>query len=130
LYVGDQVSLEVISPPEANLKGDKLQVQVEGTEGTNATDLSPVNSPYGIAGRYQATLTWAWDTSGLQPGDYTWISPSSRPASTGMNPSPWDLPQTSRRLSQAKWAYRNRLLHRLLHHRHRRRGRDCPRWRR
>ena len=39
LYVGDQVSFEVISPPGADLKGKSLQVQVSGTQ---AKKLGPV----------------------------------------------------------------------------------------
>jgi hypothetical protein len=69
LFVGDQVSWEVIAPAEADLSGESVTVsinqQVEGAYG-------PLEfSPFGIQGRMQATFTWAWDTTGLEPGPYT-----------------------------------------------------------
>ncbi len=68
LYVGDLVSLEVIAPPGASLEEANLTVQVNGPEGTT---LGPAGfAPFGIAGRFQATLTWAWDTTMLEPGDH------------------------------------------------------------
>lgn len=66
--MGDQVSMEVISPPGADLKGKSLQVQVGGTQGKR---LGPVGfGPFGLGDRFQATLIWAWDTCGLSPGHY------------------------------------------------------------
>ncbi len=63
LYVGDQVSFEVITPTDFDTHEKKVEVrlgeQLIGTAGFN---------PYGIAGRQQATLWWAWDTSMLEPG--------------------------------------------------------------
>ena len=63
LYVGDQVSFEVITPTDFDTHEKKVEVrlgdQLIGTAGFN---------PYGIAGRQQATLWWAWDTSMLAPG--------------------------------------------------------------
>jgi hypothetical protein len=68
LYVGDQVSMEVISPPGVDLKGKSLQVQLGGPQGTR---LGPVSfAPFGLGNRYQATLLWAWNTQGLAPGRY------------------------------------------------------------
>ncbi len=68
LYVGDQVSFEVIAPPETNLRGRSAVVEVQGVEDAV---FGPVEfERYGIAGRVQSTMTWAWDTSGLLPGDY------------------------------------------------------------
>jgi hypothetical protein len=68
LFVGDLVSLEVIAPP--NFIIDDAEVWVEIGAGEPVT-LGPVEfSPFGIAGRNQATFMWAWDTSGLHPGDY------------------------------------------------------------
>jgi len=68
LYVGDQVSLEVISPPGLDVKDADLQVQVDSPDGPN---LGPVKfGTWGIAGRYQATLLWAWDTTGQNPGSH------------------------------------------------------------
>ena len=63
LYVGDQVSFEVITP--TGFDTDEKQVEVKLDDnliGTSAFD------PYGIAGRQQATLWWLWDTSALEPG--------------------------------------------------------------
>ena len=68
LFVGDQVSFEVIAPEEAEMDGRSARVSLS----------QPVQKEigvaefgdFGIAGRNQATLTWAWDTRGLRPGDY------------------------------------------------------------
>jgi hypothetical protein len=69
LYVGDRVSLEVVAPPDANLKGQKAEARVDGAQGTL---LGPVDfANYGIGARLQATMLWAWDTSGLEPGPHT-----------------------------------------------------------
>jgi len=67
LYIGDQVSLEVIA--ESDDDWQELQVQVEAPEGIT---IGPTDfGTHGIARRPQATLLWAWDTSGLSAGDYT-----------------------------------------------------------
>jgi hypothetical protein len=69
LYVGDQVSLEVIPPPGVDVKHANLLVQVDPPDGPN---LGPVSfSPWGIQGRDQATLLWVWDTKGQLPGAHT-----------------------------------------------------------
>jgi hypothetical protein len=68
LYVGDQVSLEIIAPRNADMEGQRVEVQVEGSQ---PDSLGPVDfGRFGIGGRSQATLLWAWDTSGLPAGDY------------------------------------------------------------
>jgi hypothetical protein len=68
LFSGDLVSLEVIAPPGSDMKDKKVQVELLGDR---PVDLgSAVFGAFGIGGRSQATLTWAWDTSGLAPGDY------------------------------------------------------------
>ncbi|OGO26398.1 MAG: hypothetical protein A2W33_10775 [Chloroflexi bacterium RBG_16_52_11] len=68
LYVGDQVSFEIIAPEGANLNGRTAQVSVSQPDqkllGTAEF------AGFGIAGRTQATLTWAWDTRNLEAGDY------------------------------------------------------------
>lgn len=74
LYVGDQVSLEVIAPQEADLQDNQVQVQV-GDHDLGSADFKP----YGLVGRLQATLLWAWNTSDLQPGAYT-LTFSVKPA--------------------------------------------------
>jgi hypothetical protein len=69
LYAGDQVSLEVIAPPGSNLKGKSVLVEVNGP---GETTLGPEQfGRFGIGGRYQATFWWAWDTRGLEAGDYS-----------------------------------------------------------
>ena len=69
LYVGDQVSIEVISPPGLELKDASLQVQVDPPNGPY---LDPANfAAWGIQGRDEATLLWAWDTRELDPGTHT-----------------------------------------------------------
>jgi hypothetical protein len=68
LYVGDQVSIEVIAPPGLDLEEKEVQIEVEET----ATELGSTGfGPHGIGGRFQATLTWGWDTRDLEPGDYS-----------------------------------------------------------
>ena len=66
LYAGDQVSFEVISPTGFDAHGKKVEVR-QGDKLIGTADFNP----YGIAGRQQATLWWAWDTSALDPGVYT-----------------------------------------------------------
>lgn len=63
LYIGDQVSFEIITPTGFDTKGREVEIQLgEQVIGKAAF------TPYGIAGRQQATLWWAWDTSALEPG--------------------------------------------------------------
>jgi len=66
LYVGAQVSFEVLLPDDDQAPPGMLTIrlgdQVLGQAGFG---------PYGIEGRVQATLWWAWDTSWLEPGVYT-----------------------------------------------------------
>jgi len=69
LYVGDQVSFEVISPPGLDVKDANLRVQVDPPGGPN---LGPVNfAAWGIQGRYEAPMIWVWDTQNLDPGAHT-----------------------------------------------------------
>jgi hypothetical protein len=66
LYVGDQVSLEVIAP-QALAGETSVTVGVDESE----TKLGPQKfGLYGIAGRTQATLWWVWDTAGLAAGEH------------------------------------------------------------
>jgi hypothetical protein len=81
LYVGDLVSIEVISPAGLDLSEANLQVQVDPPTGPN---LAPVKfAAWGIQGRQEATLLWGWDTQdqlvgahtlafSVQPQGYTW----------------------------------------------------------
>ena len=68
LYAGDRVSFEVIAPEGAIMEGRQAVIEVEGVEGAK---FDPAEfARFGIAGRVQATLFWAWNTSGLPPGNY------------------------------------------------------------
>jgi hypothetical protein len=69
LYAGDQVSWEVIAPVEVDLSGQTVSVWVDEQV---EEPFGPLEfSPFGIQGRMQATFTWAWDTTALEPGPYT-----------------------------------------------------------
>lgn len=69
LYVGDQVSFEVISPPGVDVKNANVQLQVDPPTGPN---LGPVNfGAWGIQGRQEATLLWVWDTRNQEPISHT-----------------------------------------------------------
>jgi len=67
--VGDQVSLEVISPPGLDVKNASVRVQIDPPDGPtlNWADFSA----WGIEGRYEASMIWAWDTRNLNPGTHT-----------------------------------------------------------
>ncbi len=103
LYVGDQVSLEIVSPPGLSLKDANLQVQVDPPDGLN---LGPVNfGPWGIQGREEATLLWVWDTRHLEPGRHT-LAFSIQPQGFNWTEQVTLLPQTEMPLyqSEAHWA--------------------------
>lgn len=68
LQVGDQVSIEVISPPGIDLNKDSVQVTVENP---TPKDLGKAAFSGFVGGRYRAILTWSWDTRALEPGIYT-----------------------------------------------------------
>ncbi len=66
LYVGDQVSFEVISPPGMDLKGSSVHVQVDPPGGPS---LGPAEfGAWGIQGRPEAAMIWVWDTKNLNAG--------------------------------------------------------------
>jgi hypothetical protein len=67
LFVGDQVSFEVLVPAASS--GDN-NTSVEVTFAGQNLGSAPF-APYGIGGRSQATLWWVWDTRDLNPGSYT-----------------------------------------------------------
>lgn len=65
LYVGDRVSFEVIVPDSAVLGAEfSLQMMDENGEVLGETGFAP----FGIGGRQQATLSWVWNTAGLEAG--------------------------------------------------------------
>jgi hypothetical protein len=63
LYIGDQVSFEVIAPTGFDMHEKKVEVRL-GDQLIGTADFTP----YGIAGRRQATFWWVWDTSALEAG--------------------------------------------------------------
>ncbi|PWH17065.1 MAG: hypothetical protein DDG59_08450 [Anaerolineae bacterium] len=68
LYVGDQISFEVIAPSAEPYLNQPLTVTLT----TPPTRIgSATFQPFGFARRTQATLLWAWDTSALSAADYT-----------------------------------------------------------
>lgn len=75
LYLGDQISIEVIAGKNIDLSGSKddkekasrMKVSVEET-GEYLGEAT--FERFGIGGRQQATLTWVWDTAGLEPGEH------------------------------------------------------------
>lgn len=68
LFVGDQVSIEVISAEEVELSEDRVQIQAVGL---SSPDLGSAEfGEFGIGKRKQATLNWVWDTKDLAPGSY------------------------------------------------------------
>ncbi len=71
LYVGDQVSLEVVSPPGLNVQDATLQAQVDPPDGPKLGSIK--FSPWGIEGRYEAALIWAWDTRTFSAGSHTLV---------------------------------------------------------
>ena len=71
LYVGDQVSIEVIAPEGIDLEHSEVQVSVKETSSEYLG--SAKFGAFGIGGRTQATMSWVWDTQELEPGNYTLI---------------------------------------------------------
>ncbi|MEI7846192.1 MAG: hypothetical protein WCK35_10355 [Chloroflexota bacterium] len=66
LYVGDQVSFEVIDSTKTLPPNSRVGISLAGKS------LGDQNfGSYGLGGRSQATFYWAWDTHGLKPGEYT-----------------------------------------------------------
>jgi hypothetical protein len=65
LYVGDKVSMEVITPPGYDAAEKSVEVSADGEEIGTAAFTS-----FGIAGRKEATITRAWDTAGHEAGPH------------------------------------------------------------
>ncbi|MCS7247611.1 MAG: hypothetical protein NZ840_05140 [Anaerolineales bacterium] len=68
LYIGDQVSFEVIAPSKQPYLNQPLTVTLTTPP---ALIGSTTFQPYGFDRRTQATLLWAWDTRTLLAGEYT-----------------------------------------------------------
>ena len=65
LYVGDQVSFEVLAPAGEKDPSGSVSVIFNGRSLGNSDFAS-----FGIGNRFQATLWLVWDTKGLKPGNY------------------------------------------------------------
>lgn len=66
LFPGDLLSFEVIASGEVDLSDREISASL-----ADGTSLSTAGfGGFGIGGRQQATLQWAWNTTGLEPGDY------------------------------------------------------------
>jgi hypothetical protein len=66
LYVGDQVSFEIIPPTGWDSNNHQARVELAGKE------LGQVDfAAYGVGNRNQATFWWIWDTKDLDPGTQT-----------------------------------------------------------
>ena len=66
LFVGDQVSFEVLAPTLGGGNATGVTVSINGQ------DLGGAGfAPYGLGGRQEATLWWVWNTKGLVAGDFT-----------------------------------------------------------
>ncbi len=70
LYVGDQVSIEVIAPAGTQDEAQAVKIEVPTAQGTLQTETSPF-AEFGLGHRLQATFIWIWDTSGLPAGEHT-----------------------------------------------------------
>jgi hypothetical protein len=103
LYVGDQVSFEIIAPPQANLEGHSARVQLIDPAGSLNAEAG--FGHYGIGGRIQANLIWAWDTSQLSAGEYT-LQVTIQPDGPSWSETVILLPrgQLPPPESQARWA--------------------------
>ena len=65
LYVGDQVSFEVLAPAHPETQDDSIQVGFQGKP-LGKADFAP----FGLGKRNEAVFWWAWDTRSLKPGRY------------------------------------------------------------
>jgi hypothetical protein len=68
LYVGDQVSIEVIPPDGFQPEGRFVTASLEGPPEVVLRRVEFGRA--GLGNRLQATLLWAWDTTGLAAGEY------------------------------------------------------------
>jgi hypothetical protein len=104
IYVGDQVSVEIIAAENDETGGDSAIVQI--TSPLSSTLGQAEFNRYGIGGRIQATLMWVWDTRGLTPGNYTLtyrISPDGLQQSLAVQLHPaGDRPQAGSRWASAE----------------------------
>ena len=69
LFVGDQISIEVIAPLGEDLEGKDVEIRL-GENSQQALGKSGFTT-FGLGQRPQATFNWVWDTSELSAGEYT-----------------------------------------------------------
>lgn len=102
LYVGDQISFEVIAPQATNVDNDTVTAEFPTANGDGKAEIK--FGRHGIAGRAQADMLWVWDTSGLTPGKQT-IQYSITPNGPTWTETVTLLPveQLPAREAQAKW---------------------------
>ncbi len=65
VFVGDQVSFEVLAPSSGQSAGREVQVSFDGR-----TIGSAGFQPFGFSERSEAALWWVWNTRDLKPGAY------------------------------------------------------------
>jgi hypothetical protein len=75
LFVGDQVSLEVIAPTGMDLDNQEVYITINDEVQLGSAHFAP----FGIGGRNQATFFWAWDTTNFPAGNHQ-VSFSIQPA--------------------------------------------------
>ena len=90
--MGDWVSFEVVIPQDSASEAEKVRVELN--DGGLKQLGEAKAAPFGIGGRLQATFTWAWDTRGLQAGDYEIVF-SIQPGGTTWTQTVTLLPQGS-----------------------------------
>ncbi len=66
LYVGDQISFEVLLSQTGQHQNDSVEVSFNGQNLGSAKF-----APFGIGAREEAALWWVWNTDGLKPGSYS-----------------------------------------------------------
>jgi hypothetical protein len=104
LYSGDRISFEIIAPSGASLKGRTIVVEAPDSDGVDQTLLEPVEfSRFGIGGRTQATLFWAWDTAGLPSGSYE-VTFTIQPDGQQWTETVSLLPEDDLPSPQSRWA--------------------------
>ncbi len=99
LYVGDQVSFEVLAPAAYDGATHHIEVLFQGKTLGSAGFAS-----YGIGRRSEAELWWVWDTHHLDPGTYT-LTFTSLPDETTWSETVFLLPadQVPPPAPQAHW---------------------------
>ncbi len=103
LYVGDQISIEVIAPKGVELEDRTVDVRLISPEA--APLAAGAFGSFGIGGRNQATFYWAWDTRQMAPGAHE-IEFVVQPDGLEWVETVWLKPQEALQLpeAEARWA--------------------------